>query len=259
MSGAARWTDLWPRLMSGIVLIVVGAVEIWLGGVPFAALVCVLAGAMIWEAARMFAAPDALRSGVLAAVAVALALWLPGVMVLPILLAAVVVASRSVERERGPFFALAIWSLLGCYAMGTLRAEAGLIWVLWLVAVVVISDVAGYFAGRSFGGPKFWPRYSPKKTWSGTIAGWIGAAGVGLIFAAPTGAGLALVPLSVLVSFAGQMGDIAESAVKRLRGVKDSSNLIPGHGGVLDRFDAMLGAALVVIILWAVGLLPGVA
>ncbi|WP_297780260.1 phosphatidate cytidylyltransferase [uncultured Roseovarius sp.] len=259
MSGAARWTDLWPRLMSGIVLIVVGAVEIWLGGVPFAALVCVLAGAMIWEAARMFAAPDALRSGVLAAVAVALALWLPGIMVLPILLAAVVVASRSVERERGPFFALAIWSLLGCYAMGTLRAEAGLIWVLWLVVVVVISDVAGYFAGRSLGGPKFWPRYSPKKTWSGTIAGWIGAAGVGLIFAAPTGAGLALVPLSVLVSFAGQMGDIAESAVKRLRGVKDSSNLIPGHGGVLDRFDAMLGAALVVVILWAVGLLPGVA
>lgn len=259
MSGAARWTDLWPRLMSGIVLIVVGAVEIWLGGVPFAALVCVLAGAMIWEAARMFAAPDALRSGVLAAVAVALALWLPGIMVLPILLAAVVVASRSVERERGPFFALAIWSLFGCYAMGTLRAEAGLIWVLWLVAVVVISDVAGYFAGRSLGGPKFWPRYSPKKTWSGTIAGWIGAAGVGLIFAAPTGAGLALVPLSVLVSFAGQMGDIAESAVKRLRGVKDSSNLIPGHGGVLDRFDAMLGAALVGVILWAVGLLPGVA
>ena len=259
MSGAARWADLWPRLASGIVLIVVGAVEIWVGGLPFAALVCALAGAMIWEAARMFAAPDALRSGVLAAVALALALWLPGIMVLPVLLAAAVVASSSVERERGPFFALAIWALLGCYAMGTLRAEAGLIWVLWLVAVVVISDVAGYFAGRILGGPKFWPRFSPKKTWSGTIAGWIGAAVIGLIFAGPTGAGLALVPLSVLVGFAGQMGDIAESAVKRLRGVKDSSNLIPGHGGVLDRFDAMLGAALVVVILWALGLLPGVA
>jgi phosphatidate cytidylyltransferase len=259
MSGAARWADLWPRLASGIVLIVVGAVEIWVGGLPFAALVCALAGAMIWEAARMFAAPDALRSGVLAAVALALALWLPGIMVLPLLLAAVMVASSSIERERGPFFALALWALLGCYAMGTLRAEAGLVWVLWLVAVVVISDVAGYFAGRILGGPKFWPRFSPKKTWSGTIAGWIGAAVIGLIFAGPTGAGLALVPLSVLVGFAGQMGDIAESAVKRLRGVKDSSNLIPGHGGVLDRFDAMLGAALVVVILWALGLLPGVA
>jgi len=259
MSGAARWADLWPRLASGVVLIVVGAVEIWLGGLPFAALVCVLAGAMMWEAARMFAAPDALRSGVLAAVALALALALPGIMVLPLLLAAVVVASSSVARERGPFFALALWALLGCYAMGTLRAEAGLVWVLWLVAVVVISDVAGYFAGRILGGPKFWPRFSPKKTWSGTIAGWIGAAVIGLIFAGPTGAGLALVPLSVLVGFAGQMGDIAESAVKRLRGVKDSSNLIPGHGGVLDRFDAMLGAALVVVTIWALGLLPGVA
>ncbi|WP_297543212.1 phosphatidate cytidylyltransferase [Roseovarius sp.] len=259
MSGAARWADLWPRLASGVVLIVVGAVEIWLGGLPFAALVCVLAGAMMWEAARMFAAPDALRSGVLAAVALALALWLPGIMVMPLLLAAVVVASSSVARERGPFFALALWALLGCYAMGTLRAEAGLVWVLWLVAVVVISDVAGYFAGRILGGPKFWPRFSPKKTWSGTIAGWIGAAVIGLIFAGPTGAGLALVPLSVLVGFAGQMGDIAESAVKRLRGVKDSSNLIPGHGGVLDRFDAMLGAALVVVTIWALGLLPGVA
>jgi phosphatidate cytidylyltransferase len=82
---------------------------------------------------------------------------------------------------------------------------------------------------------------------------------VGAIFAGPTGAGLALVPVSILVGFAGQMGDIAESAAKRLRGVKDSSNLIPGHGGVLDRFDAMLGAALVVLLLWVPGLLPGVA
>lgn len=259
MSGGTRWADLWPRLASGIVLVVVGAVVIWLGGLPFAALVCVLAGAMIWEAARMFAAPDALRSGVLAAVAVALALWLPGILVLPVLMAAVVVASGSVERERGPFFALALWALLGCYAMGTLRADAGLIWVLWMVAVVVISDVAGYFAGRTLGGPKFWPRVSPKKTWSGTVAGWLGAAVIGAIFAGPTQAGLMLVPLSVLVGFAGQMGDIAESAVKRLRGIKDSSNLIPGHGGVLDRFDAMLGAALVVVTLWALRLLPGVA
>lgn len=259
MSGAARWSDLWPRLGSGLVLIAVGALVIWLGGIAFAALICALGGAMIWEAARMFASPDALRSGVAGAVALALAFWLPGIMVLPVLLAAVVVAVTSVERERGPFFALALWSLLGCYAMGTLRAEAGMVWVLWLVAVVVISDVAGYFAGRSLGGPKFWPQVSPKKTWSGTVAGWLGAAVVGLVFAGPTGAGLALIPLSVCVGFAGQMGDIAESAIKRLRGVKDSSNLIPGHGGVLDRFDAMLGAAMMVLIVWAAGLLPGVA
>lgn len=240
-------------------MIGVGIADIWVGGPVFALTVAALAGLMIWEGARMFGATDAVRSGVLGAVAVALALWLPGMLVLPVLLSAALVATSSIERERGPFLALALWSLLGCYAMGILRAEAGLIWVLWLVAVVVISDVAGYFAGRLIGGAKFWPRISPKKTWSGTIAGWIGAAVIGFIFAGPTGAGLLLVPVSVLVGFAGQMGDIAESAAKRLRGVKDSSNLIPGHGGVLDRFDAMLGAALAVGALWTFGLLPGAA
>lgn len=259
MTVTARWSDLAPRVMSGLVMIMLGAVAIWLGGVVFGAVVAVLSGLMVWEGARMFAAPDAGRSGVLAAAAVALSLWLPGLVVLPLLLAATLVTVSAVDRERGPFFALTLWALLGCYAMGQLRAEAGVIWVLWLVAIVVVSDVAGYFAGRSLGGPKFWPRISPKKTWSGTIAGWVGAGIIGAVFAGPTGAGLALIPVSIVVGFAGQMGDIAESAVKRLREVKDSSNLIPGHGGVLDRFDAMLGAALVAVILWAFGLMPGVA
>lgn len=258
MSVTARWSDLAPRVVSGLVMFVLGAAAIWLGGVVFGAVVAVLSGLMVWEGARMFAAPDAGRSGVLAAAAVALSLWLPGLVVLPLLLAATLVTVSAVDRERGPFFALTLWALLGCYAMGQLRAEAGVIWVLWLVAIVVVSDVAGYFAGRSLGGPKFWPRISPKKTWSGTIAGWVGAGIIGAVFAGPTGAGLALIPVSIVVGFAGQMGDIAESAVKRLREVKDSSNLIPGHGGVLDRFDAMLGAALVVVILWAFGLMPGV-
>ncbi|MEQ8899924.1 MAG: phosphatidate cytidylyltransferase [Roseovarius sp.] len=259
MTVTTRWSDLAPRVMSGLVMIMLGAVAIWLGGVVFGAVVAVLSGLMVWEGARMFAAPDAGRSGALAAAAVALSLWLPGLVVLPLLLAATLVTVSAVDRERGPFFALTLWALLGCYAMGLLRAEAGVVWVLWLVAIVVVSDVAGYFAGRSLGGPKFWPRISPKKTWSGTIAGWVGAGIIGTFFAGPTGAGLALIPVSILVGFAGQMGDIAESAVKRLREVKDSSNLIPGHGGVLDRFDAMLGAALVVVILWAFGLMPGVA
>ena len=128
--------------------------------------------------------------------------------------------------------------------------------ILWLVAVVVASDVLGYFAGRMLGGPKFWPAISPKKTWSGTVAGWIGAALVGLVVVLTTGAGWALVPLSALVAFAGQMGDIAESWVKRRAGVKDASALIPGHGGVLDRFDALIGA---VVLVMALGLVAPVA
>jgi len=259
MSAAARWSDLAPRVISGLVMVAFGAWAIWMGGVVFGAIVAGLAGLMVWEGACMFGAPDAGRSSLLAAAAVALSLWLPGLVVLPLLLSATLVTVSAVDRERGPFFALILWALLGCYAMGLLRAEAGAVWVLWLVSIVVVSDVAGYFAGRSLGGPKFWPRISPKKTWSGTIAGWVGAGIVGALFAGPTGAGMALMPVSILVGFAGQMGDISESAIKRLREVKDSSNLIPGHGGVLDRFDAMLGAALLLVVLWVLGLMPGVA
>jgi phosphatidate cytidylyltransferase len=114
----------------------------------------------------------------------------------------------------------------------------------------------GYFIGRRFGGPKFWPRVSPNKTWSGTVAGWVGAALVGLAFVAAGRAGWGLVALSPLIALAGQLGDIAESWIKRRAGFKDSSSLIPGHGGVLDRFDALIGAALAVLILSFVFALP---
>jgi phosphatidate cytidylyltransferase len=129
-----------------------------------------------------------------------------------------------------------------------LRDDFGIIWMAWLLIVVIVTDVAGYFAGRILGGPKFWPAVSPKKTWSGTIAGWFGAALVGAVFAGLYGGGITVVGVSVAVAFASQLGDIAESAIKRHVGVKDSSNLIPGHGGLLDRFDGMLGAALLLII-----------
>ncbi|MBK5927578.1 hypothetical protein CCR87_09615 [Rhodobaculum claviforme] len=145
-------------------------------------------------------------------------------------------------------------TVLGLHGFGLLRDGLGFVWMGWLIAVVIASDVAGYFIGRVVGGPKFWPSVSPKKTWSGTVAGWIAAAGVGAAFAGPLGAGGALVALSVVVAAAGQGGDIAESALKRRAGVKDSSQLIPGHGGLADRFDAMLAAALVAWIALLTGL-----
>ena len=128
--------------------------------------------------------------------------------------------------------------------------------LLLLLGVVIATDIAGYFAGRLFGGPKFWPRISPKKTWSGTIAGWVGAAAIGWIFMAKTGSGVELIGISVALSMASQMGDIAESAVKRRMGVKDSSNLLPGHGGVYDRFDGLLGAAFLLVIVESLTAFP---
>ena len=261
MKDRQRWSDLAPRVLSGAAMAVIGFALVWAGGWFLALAVAVLCGLMVWEAARMFGAGDAaaLRLGFLGMAALVVAWLAPAIAVLPVLLAAAAVGAGQVGKDRYLFAAFAGWILLGAFGTLLLRERAGLDWILWLILVVILSDILGYFAGRMLGGPKFWPRISPKKTWSGTIAGWIGAAVIGLVFAVPTGAGLALVPVSVLVGFAGQMGDIFESALKRRQGVKDSSALIPGHGGVLDRFDAMLGAAILAIVLWMVGLLPGVA
>lgn len=150
------------------------------------------------------------------------------------------------------YLALILFAGLGLIA---LRDSFGWVWVLWLVLLVIGSDVAGYFAGRVLGGPKLWPRVSPKKTWSGTVAGWILAAIIGAAFMPVLNAGSGLVLASILVAMAGQAGDIGESAIKRHAGVKDSSALIPGHGGVMDRFDAMIAAALMMLVLTEAGLI----
>jgi phosphatidate cytidylyltransferase len=153
------------------------------------------------------------------------------------------------RRDRRIAAAYAAAIMVAGYGLVELRDTIGTAGILWLVTVVVMSDVAGYFAGRLLGGPKFWPKVSPKKTWSGTVAGWIGAALVGLGFVLVGKGGVMLILLSPLVAFAGQLGDILESWMKRRAGIKDSSHLIPGHGGLLDRFDALIGATVLVMLL----------
>ncbi|SLN12072.1 Phosphatidate cytidylyltransferase [Roseovarius litorisediminis] len=258
MSDPAQWSDLAPRVLSGIAMAVFGVGIVYAGGWVFSAAVWGLCGLLIWETARMFGATKAVGIAVFGSAALAVSAFSPALLVLPVLLAVAIVGSGMVARDRPLFLVTIAWILCSCYAMIVLRTQFGLTWVLWLIAIVVASDIAGYFAGRLLGGPKFWPQVSPKKTWSGTIAGWIGAALVGLAFMSPLQAGFALVPVSMIIGFAGQMGDIAESAVKRRTGIKDSSNLIPGHGGVFDRLDAMLGAAVLVIALAALQMLPGI-
>jgi len=154
-----------------------------------------------------------------------------------------------VSRFRRIYAGSALFVMLAALGFVVLRALDGPVWMLWLALVVVATDVLGYFAGRRFGGPKFWPRVSPKKTWSGTLAGWAGAAAVGAVFMAVTGVGPELLWMSVATAMAAQAGDLAESAVKRGAGVKDASNILPGHGGLLDRFDGMMGAGLFVLVM----------
>lgn len=187
-----------------------------------------------------------------------LAVYLPVGFALPLLLAPAMLGFAQLERNRTIYMAFTVLILLAGFGMMQVRDEMGVGWMLWLVIVVVATDVVGYFAGRAIGGPKFWPAVSPKKTWSGTAAGWVGAALVGLFFSINTGVGFQLIGISIAVSMASQMGDIAESGMKRKMDVKDSSNLIPGHGGLMDRFDGMLGASLFLLIIGQfIGFPPG--
>jgi phosphatidate cytidylyltransferase len=131
----------------------------------------------------------------------------------------------------------------------------GFIALIMILLVVWVTDIGGYFAGRGIGGPKLWPRVSPKKTWAGAIGGFAlslavagGFAGLGLGKTGP------MLLLGAVLSVVSQLGDLFESAVKRRFGVKDSSHVIPGHGGLLDRLDGFVAAVVLAAIF---GLLRG--
>jgi len=125
--------------------------------------------------------------------------------------------------------------------------------LLFVLLVVWASDIGGYFAGRAIGGPKLWPRVSPKKTWAGSLGGFVASLAVAAGFVlCGVGKPLPLAVLGAVLSVVSQLGDLFESAVKRRFGVKDSSHLIPGHGGLMDRLDGFVAA---VVAAWIFGFL----
>jgi phosphatidate cytidylyltransferase len=147
------------------------------------------------------------------------------------------------------------YALIAALAPIILRShEQGLIILIWLCLVVWGTDVGAYFCGRIIGGVKLAPRFSPNKTWSGAIGGAIIGAGLGALIqefsAIEEGFTLFMVISSLLTSVASQIGDLYESALKRRLGVKDSSQLIPGHGGVMDRLDGFIFAAPIGLLFW---------
>ena len=158
-----------------------------------------------------------------------------------------------------------IWTMAGIGYAGImllapllLRADNtyGFLALTLLFAIVWTTDILGYFAGRAIGGPKLLPAISPKKTWSGAIAGTLGAMIVAVLVANYFGAfnTTAIALIALLLSIMAQLGDLLESWVKRRFGAKDASHLIPGHGGVMDRLDGFWAAALVGCV---IGLLHG--
>jgi phosphatidate cytidylyltransferase len=190
--------------------------------------------------------PRVIAAGIapLVVAGIALALGLPGKALLAIAVGLIAIALVArVSRE---------WALAGLlYAAAALfgavlvRADpqSGFIALLFVLLIVWVTDIGGYFAGRSIGGPKLWVRVSPKKTWAGALGGFGGSVVVAAGFAAwGFGRMLPLLLLAAALSIVSQLGDLFESAVKRRFGVKDSSNVIPGHGGLLDRLDGFVAA-----------------
>jgi phosphatidate cytidylyltransferase len=124
-------------------------------------------------------------------------------------------------------------------------AALGFAGIMLLFAVVWCTDIAAYFAGRAFGGPKLMPRVSPNKTWSGAFGGAVAAiaGGIGVAHVAGLGNLVAIGLLALVLSIVSQAGDLFESALKRRFDVKDASNLLPGHGGLMDRLDGFVTAS----------------
>ncbi len=139
----------------------------------------------------------------------------------------------------------------------------GLTAVLWIFAVVWATDIAAYFTGRRLGGPKLWPRISPKKTWSGffggvaggLIASWVVVTASTSVTGRVWVSGVGLFVLSLSASLVSVAGDLFESSVKRRFGVKDSGHMIPGHGGVLDRLDSFVAVCALLLAASVTGLL----
>jgi phosphatidate cytidylyltransferase len=155
--------------------------------------------------------------------------------------------------DRGLWIVLGIlYAVVSALAPIVLRSshDFGLHAILFLFAVVWATDIAGYVVGRLIGGAKLWPAVSPKKTWSGAVGGLVGAVLLGSAVVHFSGIRVGFVALlAALLSVVAQSGDLAESAIKRRFGVKDASHIIPGHGGVMDRLDGFIVAALLAVLI----------
>lgn len=255
--------NLLLRVVSAAVLGPLALVAAYIGGLPFALFWGIAALVVLWEWMTLVVGPNYRLLVLSCAAAIAVAdflAWLgrPVTALFMVGLGALAGAIFAPSERR-------LWVIAGAgYAGGMvlapvfLRADAGFGFavILLVFAIVWTTDVLGYFAGRAFGGPKLWPAVSPKKTWSGAIAGTVGAVVVALLVAAQFGSfdRIAIIAVALLLSIMAQAGDLFESWVKRRFDAKDSSHIIPGHGGVMDRLDGFWAAAVVGCV---VGLLRG--
>jgi phosphatidate cytidylyltransferase len=245
-------SDFSTRLVSGIAMAAIAAAALAAGPAAFNALVFLLALVLSWEWGRLVHGRGAeivtaVHVGA-AALAVGLAaLGFVGLGLLALPIGAILAMLLSLGRH-------SLFAALGVFYAGLpaviliwLRSDPtyGLRAAVFVILVVIAADTGAFLAGRGLGGPKLWPGVSPNKTWAGLFGGVLagGITGALMASAVPGSSALRLGATAAVLAFLAQMGDLMESAIKRRFGAKDTSALIPGHGGIMDRLDGLVIAA----------------
>jgi len=262
MARFAIGDDLAPRAASGVVMIALALTATYVGGFYFVAFWGLAALGVAWEWQRMIGGERVWLRTLVAALALVaaapLAMFAPAGLSLLLLVAGAVAVGATAEAERRVSAGAGVlYAGAAMLAPALLRASPtqGLAAMLWVYAIVWGTDIGAYFGGRLIGGPKLWPAVSPGKTWSGAGVGAV-VSTVLAVMAAALSVPVALrwiplIEIGLITSVASQGGDLFESAMKRRAGVKDSSRLIPGHGGLMDRLDGFIvGASVAAVIAW---------
>ncbi len=256
-------SELGKRVISAVFMLIVILWVTWIGGWPFTILSLLLSGLLYYEWQSMvrqtpFDGVEAVLTAGFVGLLIFnllgyLAIGLVAFVVLGLMLE---LTTSGAERSDVRWIGLgALCCAIPAVAFPIIRENGGLGLIMFLFLTVWITDCAAYFVGRQFGGAKLMPAVSPKKTWSGAIGGLV----FSVIFAAvliatnPQLPAFAVIFGAAILSVVSQAGDLFESWVKRLFGVKDSSQLIPGHGGFLDRLDGLVAAAVPVAVIVALG------
>jgi len=262
-AGSAAGHNLILRVVSALVLAPLALAAAYVGGLAFICFWSIAAIAVLWEWIALVVGSASLLAFLAGAVALAIsalmvALDRPTTALLVVVLGALAGAIFTRADRRTVVACGILYSGVMLLAPALLRGDdqLGFVAIGLLFAIVWTTDILGYFFGRALGGPKLAPAISPKKTWSGAIAGTAGAVIVALLltsFIAGTN-WFSIVFIALLLSAVAQVGDLVESGLKRHFGVKDTSQLIPGHGGFMDRLDGFWAAALLGVI---VGLARG--
>lgn len=248
--------NLLMRVAAAALMVPLALMFVFAGGWLWVLLVTAIAVGLFYEwheIVNPVRNPRTFAAGVIALELIGLALWFGwgGVVWAALILGTTLIAFLATEQKcwiTGGFIYAA--AALIASAMVRLDGAMGFYALMFTLLVVWASDIGGYFAGRAIGGPKLWPRVSPNKTWAGSIGALILSALVAVVVAwLGWGRLVPLIVLALAMSVVAQLGDLFESAVKRRFGVKDSSQIIPGHGGLMDRLDGFVAAIIFVALI----------